>query len=340
MARNAGRSQTAWTVGILGSLAVTLTFFVLPESLPMAVPALVLLVPVCVASAMAGWKVGAGTALLGGLAYTIAFVPPIGGVPLEWTEDLYVLGAFLLVAAVVGLIAGRQDRAPSDAALDADRAMLLRSVSHDLRSPLSTIQTVSSDLVDGTGYDESTRQELIEIVANEATRLNRIVGNLLSISRVQAGTFEPALEATSLGALVVTAVDRLDSPAMPRLVVDVADDLPDVLADPVQVDQVLANLLENALRHAPADSSVRIAAERHGGEVTVTVADDGPGFSPEALDAVHHGVPPRRGPGRSGSGLGLTVCRAIVLAHDGRIWAETPARGALVRFTLPVATTD
>ena len=332
-----------WLVGVLGTLVIAATLLVLPESLPSAVPALLLLVPICLASALGGWRVGVSIAVLGALVYSIAFIPPFGSLPLQLTEDLYVLAAFVGVAVMVGVLAGR-DRTTAYAAvvpdplLDDDRAMLLRSVSHDLRTPLSTIQTVSTELLDGQSYSAEAQRELMGIVASEATRLNRIVGNLLSISRVQAGSFQPALEPTPVAPLVKDAIARVavNSDQVIVIAAEVDDDLPDALADPVQIDQVLANLIENSLRHAPGGSTVVVSATMDGEFVRVTVSDEGPGFAPEALEFAFTAAPTRPGrPTGGGTGLGLTVCKAIVEAHDGEIGVETRPVGASVSFTLP-----
>ena len=324
---------TAWSVGLLGTLVTAGVFFAALEGLPPAVPALLLLVPIVLASTLGGWRIGVTIAVFAALVYCLGFLPPIGGIRIGLTEDVYVLIAFVAVALLVGVLTGR-GRAVAPETLDDERAMLLRSVSHDLRTPLSTIHTVSADLRDSDDYDAETRRELMGMVANEADRLNRIVANLLSVSRVQAGTFQPELEAVAVEALLVDAADRIRDQVPVAVVTETCAGLPEVLADRVQIDQVLANLIENSARLAPAGSVVTLRASLDGDEVRVAVHDHGPGFS-ETERARAFAL---AGSGSGSSGLGLTVCRAIVEAHGGTIRIDDEgSTGATVSFTLRCA---
>ena len=247
------------------------------------VPALALLVPIGVASLLAGWCVGVVVAVVAALAYALAFLPPIGHVRIGLTTDVEVLVAFVVVAVLVSLLADRRRApAPREELLDEQRAMLLRGVSHDLRSPLHTIRSVSSDLLAGDTYDDTTRRSLLGLVADESERLDRIVGNLLSISRVQSGTFAPELAPEALEPILTVGAGRL-ARTVPsaRIVVRVEPGLPEVRVDAVQIDQVLTNLLENALRVTPPGAEVVVAARALGrAEVEVSVVDHGPGFGP------------------------------------------------------------
>lgn len=315
-------------VGVVAAASIAAVCYAAGDRISHAVPALLLLVPVCVASAVAGWRVGVGVASFAAILYDLTFLEPIGGVKIGLTEDLAVLVAFVMVAALVGLLVGRS--VPSGD-LDHERAMLLRSVSHDLRAPLNTIKMLSTDLLErhGDGVDDSK----IGLVVDETDRLDRIVGNLLSYSRVRAGTFAPELEAVAAETLVRRCVSRMGRLAHGRIVCRVGIGLPDVLADPVQIDQVLTNLVENALRFAPDGTAVTLSAERRGNTVEFSVRDHGPGL-PAALLTGEAILEPRRG----SAGLGLSVCRAIVAAHGGRLGVQRPASGgARVVFALPVA---
>ena len=152
---------------------------------------------------------------------------------------------FVIVALLVSLLAGVAGRA--ERGRDAQRSVLLRSVSHDLRNPLATIRAASAELRDGLVTDDAARTELLDLVVAESDRLDRIVGNLLSLSRVEAGKLAPDREPEELDEIVGSSVRRLA--AQQRIEVRLPDDLPDVDVDRTQIDQVLTNLLENALRH-------------------------------------------------------------------------------------------
>jgi two-component system sensor histidine kinase KdpD len=203
---------------------------------------------------------------------------------------------------------------------DHQRQVLLRSVSHDLRTPLSVIRGASSELLDGTGaHDEKTRRRLLELVGDESERLDRLVANLLSLSRIEAGAMHPDRQSVDLRELVDELVNRLARLFVDLdLQVDIADDVPTIDVDYTMFDQVLSNLLENAARHSPPGGTVRISA-RVLEEVVVRiwVTDSGPGVDP--ADATRIFEPFRSGPIAGTSGIGLAICKAVVEAHGGTI---------------------
>lgn len=325
-------------IGVGGIAVITVVFATIGSDLPTTIPALLLLVPVTAASVLSNRFVALVVAVLAACTYALAFIPPIGAIQIGLTEDVFVLLTFVLVALLVGVLKLR-DRSAGAALLDDRRAILLRGVSHDLRTPLTTIHAISTDLREGAArYDEGTRHELLTRVVHESERLDRIVGNLLSVSRVNAGVLAPAVEPESVAILVSSSVERLQPAGGPVIVIDIDPHLPDVRADAVQIDQVLSNLLDNALTHGSDQEPVTVSARRVGDGVEVIVSDHGPGFSGEALANVFQ--PLRRTTGRS-TGLGLTVCKAIVEAHGGTISVgDSPDGGARVRFTLPVDDAD
>jgi two-component system sensor histidine kinase KdpD len=217
---------------------------------------------------------------------------------------------------------------------------LLDAVSHDLRTPLSSIIGAAGTLrLADVEWSQAERREFAAAIEREAERLNRIVGNLLDLSRIQGGALAPALDWHDAGLLLRSAIERL-RPAVAghELVLDIPPNLPAVLMDPVEIDQVIANLIENAAKYSAAGGAIRIAAFVEGQELQVVVEDDGPGLPPEALPRLFE--PFYRAPGAQrvrGSGLGLAVARGLVTAHGGRMWAENRVQGgARFGFTLPV----
>ena len=203
-------------------------------------------------------------------------------------------------------------------AIDLQRSALLRSVSHDLRTPLAAIRAVVSDLRDEVLYDAAARQELLELVADEAERLDRLVQNLLSMSRIEAGSLQPERQAVAIDELLDNRVQRL-RPLLRDATVTVQADpgLPLVSADYTMVEQVVTNLLENATRHSPPGSPIVVSANARGDFIEVSVIDQGPGL--DAADVERLFRPFERGPGSRSSGLGLAICRAFVEAHGGTI---------------------
>ncbi len=216
------------------------------------------------------------------------------------------------------------------------RNSLLSSVSHDLRTPLAAITGAASTLLEG-GVGSTVQHELLQTIREEADRLNRLVRNLLEMTRLESGV-EVRKEWHPLEEVVGAVLGRLEPALRDRAVhADVPKDLPLVPMDDVLVEQVLINLLENVVKYTPPGSPVELRAWSDGSGVTVEVADHGPGLGPgdeaRVFDKFYRGTP---GPSR-GAGLGLTICRAIVEAHGGHIWAENrPEGGAAFRFTLPL----
>jgi len=221
------------------------------------------------------------------------------------------------------------------------RNSLLSSVSHDLRTPLATITGAASTILEsGSRLDAQTRQELLESVREEADRLNRLVQNLLEMTRLESGALQLRREWHPLEEVIGAALSRLGKELADRRVdTRVPPDLPLVPIDDVLVEQVLVNLLDNAVKYTPRESPIRIIATATDRAVTVEVADHGPGLPRGEEDRVfekfHRGAE-----GGRGVGLGLAIAQGIVKAHGGRIWAQNlPEGGVAFLFTLPLAGT-
>ncbi len=222
------------------------------------------------------------------------------------------------------------------------RDALLSSVSHDLRTPLaSIIGAVTSLLSYGATYDETTRRDLLVTIQEEAERLNRFVGNLLDMMRLESGRLGLKREWVEIGDVIGTALARLVQPLNQyRLVVEVEPGLPMLWLDFVLIEHVLVNLLENAAKYSRPGAPIRVHARRHDHEVIVEVADEGVGVPSADLERIfdkfyrvergdRHGA---------GTGLGLSICRGIIEAHGGTVSARSPAngKGTVVTVTFPV----
>jgi len=222
------------------------------------------------------------------------------------------------------------------------KSALLDAVSHDLRTPLSSIIGAAGSMLQADvvwGADE--RRDFLETIEHEAERLNRIVGNLLDLSRIQGGTLVPARDWHDPTLVLRETLHRLNAMTREhRLRVEIPDELPPVYIDPVEVDQVVANLVENAAKYTPSGGEISVTAEVAEGELRVSVTDDGPGVADEAIPRLFE--PFYRAPATRairGSGMGLAVARGLVHAHGGRIWAErrNGSRGARFSFAIPSA---
>ena len=324
--------------GISGIAAIAGVCWLLDERIGGTVTAALLLVPIVAASVLGGARIGVRVAAIGAVSYAALFLAPLGHVRVGPTQDVLTLVAFVAIAFGVGTISDRRRPAaePEADPPPASDDMLLHAVSHDLRNPLSTIRLASADLLTGAHEeDDERRNELLGLVLSESERLDRIVGNLLSAGRVRAGALVPTTSPCSLALVLDAAAARAERIGTSPIVLDVEADLPLVLIDPVLIDQVLTNLIENAARVSPAETPIVVSARRCGDTVHVEVVDRGPGFHP---DVVANAFEPHRSATGS-SGLGLAVCKAVIGAHGGTITIGDPpgGRGAVVSFTLPIA---
>lgn len=229
-----------------------------------------------------------------------------------------------------------------DAQLDADRsrlqASLFSSVTHDLRTPLASITaSVTSLLAEDTDLPPEVRADHLETISQEAGRLNRLVGNLMDLSRLRAGALVPSKRATAIEEVIEGVLARMEPVLRThRLNVLLREDLPEVPIDVVQIDQAVTNILENAAKFSPPQSEITVQAARRENTVQVRIADQGQRIPHELRDRVFE--PFVRGDGQAaGTGLGLAIARAVVVAHGGTIRIEdAPGGGTAVVFRLPL----
>ena len=243
-------------------------------------------------------------------------------------------------------LAGGEQRARAEVESERLRTALLSSLSHDLRTPLGSIEGAASSLLQESGaLPAEARREMAETILQESRRMTRLVANLLDMVRVETGAlsvqkeWQPLEEA--LGVALLRLEERLAGhPVETRLPAA----LPLVPIDGLLIEQVFINLLENAVKHTPPGTPIAVAAWTEGQAVEVEVADQGGGIPAGDEEMIfgkfHRGSTQEQAGPAGGAGLGLTICRGIVAAHGGRIWLERkPGVGAAFRFTLPLGGT-
>ena len=218
---------------------------------------------------------------------------------------------------------------------DAIKTSVIQSVSHDLRTPLATIEAALDGLGSSTIRLDAVQQaELIESVRHELERLKRYVENMLDLSRLQAAAAVPTQAIWTADALAEQALDELQDDG--RVRVEVPDDLPPIRTDAAQLQRALVNVLENALKFSPPGTAVTLRAEQQGTSIILRVDDEGPGVEPS--DATRIFEPFHHARGSGGSGLGLAIAHGFVTANGGRIWVEPAASGgASFVIALPAA---
>ena len=227
--------------------------------------------------------------------------------------------------------------------LDRLKSELLSTVSHELRTPLASIKGYAGTLLrSDVDWDEETRREFLQIIDEESDRLGELIEDLLQMSQIEAGTLRIDPQPMRMPRLAQRVVKRARS-ASQRHTFSVVfpADFPDVLADPRRVEQVLRNLVENAVKYSPDGGTVTVRGDVEGGQALISVSDEGIGIAAEDLGRVFDrfyradGAAVRRA---GGTGLGLSICQGIIQVHGGHIWAESqPGAGSTFRFTLPLA---
>jgi two-component system sensor histidine kinase KdpD len=305
------------------------------------------------------------------LAFNWLFLPPTHTLRLADSENWVALAVYLVTAISVSALSARARRRTEEAEerrREAERAMdearaseerrlreaveaealrrsdavktaVLRSVSHDLRSPITAITTATEVLRElGDSLSDDDRDELVAAILAQVQRLDRLVANLLELSRLEAGAATPARELWTVDGLVARVLDVLAADE-DRVDVDLPDDIPPVEVDPGQIERALVNVIENALKFSDSATRVALRATTESGEVFLRVSDSGPGIPAHERERVFE--PFVRGAvadGDRGSGLGLAIARGFVALNGGRLWVEpSVAGGAEFVLTLPAA---
>ena len=369
--RSSIRTPLASALG--ATLVVVITAVLVPvrDDVTSATPALILVVPCVLAAVVGGRAAAIVVAAVAAGAFNFVFLEPFGTFKVDSVDDAIAFVVFGLVSFIVATLVAREAQRRRTAiqraaevealwrandtmqaeqsrlaaekqtleAVDLQRAALLRSVSHDLRTPLAAIRAVVTDLRDGVAYDADDRQDLLDLVVDEAERLDRLVHNLLSMSRIEAGALRTERQSIPIDELLVNRVQRLT-----RLLRDVSvtveadPSLPLGSADYTMVEQVVTNLLENATRHSPPGARIVVAASVAGDHIEVSVTDEGSGVDPDDIERLFR--PFEHGPESRSSGLGLAICKAFVEAHGGTIGVKSAngdhRSGSRFSFTIPV----
>jgi two-component system sensor histidine kinase KdpD len=307
------------------------------------------LLPVIGISTQFGFGPSLFAAALSTMCFDFFFIPPVFSLAPSDLKSIVTLLVMIIVATVISGLAERarrQHRAAQarDLQIETERLRnsLLSAVSHDLRTPLATIFGAGTELLeDGTDLAPAEREGLVQAIVEEAAHLDQLVTNLLEMARLDGGPIAIRKRPEPLDEVVEAALSRLrgrlgDRPVRSR----VPEEIPMVPIDAVLIQQVLVNLLENALRYTSEGTPLEIEAICDAGQVTVEVRDRGPGIREEEAERLFERF--YRGQSQSsrdgGVGLGLTICRAIMRAHGGTIaLLNRDQGGAIARLTLPLS---
>src|SRR5579885_594026 len=384
LARISERRWVGYTVAAFGVLAATLALKLFGARINATTVALALLLVVLLVSTGWGSRPGILAALLGVACFNFFFLPPVGTFTISDPQNWVALFAFLVTAITAGQLSAHAKRRAEeadagrreierlygelrDAFEQASRAealkqserlksALLDAVTHDLRTPLTSIKASVTTLLDElrteatreapAALDREGRQEMLEVIDEEADRLNRFIEGMVELARIEAGEMRLRRRWGSIEEIVAAALERA-APLTRRHKVEtlLEDELPSVRVDARAVAEVVYTLVDNAAKYSPARTTIRVGARRGEDEsVELSVEDEGRGVPAHLRERVFDkfyramldGDSAARRP--AGTGLGLSIAQGIVEAHGGRIWIEDGAggRGCRVRLTLPI----
>jgi len=382
-ARALATRQAGYIVAVAGIAVVTLVLSLIGERINSTTIALSMLLVVLFVAAYWGARPAIVASVLGVLCFNFFFLPPIGTLTIADPDNWLALLAFLITAVTAGQLSAREKRRAEEAeagrreierlyvelqsaferASHAEalrqserlKSALLDAVTHDLRTPLTSMKASVTTLLDevdsqpGKGppavLSEENRREMLDVINEECDRLNRFIEGLVELARIEAGdlrlgrrwgTIEEMIEAALARAKTITAQYAVE--------VEIEKDLPVVLVDARAVSEVIYLIVDNAAKYSAPGTPIRITARRGDADmIRVAVEDEGPGIPVELRERVFDKffrATSERDAGRnqpSGMGMGLSIARGVVEAHGGRIWIESGAgSGARVLFTLPI----
>lgn len=295
-----------------------------------------------------GYLFGSIAAVMGVICVNYIFTSPFWAFNFTLTGYPLTFLTFLMVSIITSTLtsqAKQQDRLRAENEKEKMRANLLRSVSHDIRTPLTSIVGSTSAVLENPGLSDEEQRELLEAARTEAQWLIRVVENLLSITRIGNGGAQITKEPEAAEEVLASAVQKFRK-RFPDVAVDVEAPGEFLLVpmDPILIEQVLSNLLENAVIHGKTTTRIRLRVSREGNFACFSVADNGQGIPPQALPTLFDGTLKQNetpsGDGKRNMGLGLSVCLAVVRAHGGSMEAFNLKNGAEFFFRLPLSKED
>ncbi|MCS6261954.1 PAS domain-containing sensor histidine kinase [Shewanella baltica] len=269
-------------------------------------------------------------------SFNFLFTTPRYSLQMFNLEDILNLTVFLLVALTTSKLAElyrRQQAALEQAQL---RNSILLSVSHDLRTPLSTIIGTLTTLKEYMPkLSASQKTELIDSAAAESHRLHQYIENLLQATKLQHGALKFSLSEDAMMNVLHQAIGRFPA-AQPRIVIDSEAELPPLMISSSLIEQAIFNVLDNALRYSPLDKPVTVKAYQQGDMLRLDIQDEGLGIAAAEAQAIFELFYRQHPSTDGGAGLGLAVAKGIITAHGGQISAEPVAKGSLIRIALPI----
>lgn len=280
------------------------------------------------------------TSILSVLSFDFFLVPPYLTLGVEDIQYIFTFAAFLTVGVVVSTLASKTREQVIQRQKEELQSTLLNSISHDLRTPLVSITGVLTALLDNySSLNESTRKELLETAHEESGHLNRLVGNLLDMTKVEAGALRISRKPCELRDVLGASLEQLSGKIKDRLIrIDIPKDFPEVPMDFYVMMKVFFNLIDNAIKYSPQDTAIDIRAILLKDKVKIEIKDQGLGIPEGDLKRIFDKFYRVERPQQiTGTGLGLSICKGIIEAHGGEIAAQNnPDKGVAFNVTLPL----
>jgi K+-sensing histidine kinase KdpD len=373
-----------YSLAVLGVTALTGALKLFGGNINPTTVALVLLLVILFIATGWGSRPAIVASVLSVICFNFFYLPPVGTLSISDPHNWIALLAFLVTAITAGELSARAKRRAKEA--DAGRreierlykelqdsferssqakaleqserlkSALLDAVTHDLRTPLTSIKASVTTLLDETNgaggdgqsitLDAASRREMLEVIDEESDRLNRFIGGLIELARIEAGEMQLRRRWGAIDEIVAAALSRAETlTRRHRIQIDIERDLPVVRVDARAVSEVVYTILDNAAKYSPPETTILVEARREGDDsVLIAIVDNGETIAPELRErvfdkffrATRDGDITRHQP--SGTGMGLAIAKGIVEAHDGRIWIEggNNGKGTRVVFTLPI----
>jgi len=373
-----------YVLAVIGIAATTAILAPFHAHINLTTVALALLLVVLFVATLWGSRPALLASIVGVLCFNYFFLPPVGTFSIADPENWAALTAFFITAITVGQLSARAKQRAEEAEtgkLEIERlyqelqgafeqasyakaiqqseklkSALLDAVTHDLRTPLTSIKASITTLLDDLdgkangdqtiALDAESRREMFEVINEESDRLNRFIGGLIELARIEAGEMHLRRRWGAIDEIITAALTRAESLTQRhRIEVEMETELPVVSVDPRAVSEVVYTLVDNAAKYSPPETTIRLAAQRAKNEMLqISVEDEGDGIPPDLRErvfdkffrAIRDGDISTHQP--SGTGMGLAIAKGIVEAHGGRIWIEDRAQhsGTIIVFTLPI----
>jgi K+-sensing histidine kinase KdpD len=361
---NSGNKFTGYPAAFGGVVLMTLVLAPFREQINVTTVALSLLLIVLLIATIFGSRPALLTSLLGVFSFNFFFLPPLYTLTISDPQNWIALFAFLAVAITVGQLSANVKKRAEEAerlyrelqsafekASRAEafrqgeklKAALLDAVTHDLKTPLTSIKASVTMLIEEQAEDSihvtlerEGRGDLLEIINEETDRLNLFVESMVEMARLEAGETTWRKKQTAVEEIIGNSLQRAERfTANHKIKVEPEDHLPPLSVDSKAISEVVYNLLDNAVKYSPANSTIEISVKRNNDKIIFSVEDEGPGIAPENREKIFQKFY-RADRTAKGFGMGLAIVRAIVEAHDGKIWVEAGKTGSRFMFELPL----